>query len=151
MIHFLKYNLIGILNTAITIITVWILHQTLNWNLELSNFLGFVAGGINSYVCNRLWNFKSQNNKREEMIRFLIIFIIAYFINLFVLKFSLYALTELSTFTAFTEWISKWMKPGFVAHIIANVVYVLISFLLYKKWVFKKRDSIQEPPKDLNA
>lgn len=141
MIHFLKYNLIGILNTAITIITVWILHQTLNWNLELSNFLGFVAGGINSYVCNRLWNFKSQNKKREEIIRFLVIFLIAYFINLLVLKFSLYALTEYAFFAKPTEWLTQWVKPGFVAHIIANVVYILISFLLYKNWVFKDQNT----------
>ena len=141
MIHFLKYNLIGILNTAITIITVWILHQTLNWNLELSNFLGFVAGGINSYVCNRFWNFKSQNKKREEIIRFLVIFVIAYFINLLVLKFSLYALTEYALFAKPTQWLTQWMKPGFIAHIIANVVYVLISFLLYKNWVFKDQNT----------
>lgn len=138
MIHFLKYNLIGILNTAITLITVWILHQTLNWNLELSNFLGFVAGGINSYLCNRIWNFKSQNAKRDEVIRFLIVFGLAYFINLIVLESVVYALTQWQALASFTLWISQWMKPGFFAHILANIVYVLISFLLYKNWVFKK-------------
>ncbi|HHX16142.1 MAG TPA: GtrA family protein [Fibrobacter sp.] len=139
MIHFLKYNLIGILNTVITLITVWILHQTLNWNLELSNFLGFVVGGLNSYLCNRIWNFKSQNTKRNEIARFLIVFGLAYFINLIVLKSVLYALTNWQALSNFTLWISQWMKPGFFAHIIANVVYILISFLLYKNWVFKKQ------------
>lgn len=145
MIHFLKYNFIGILNTAITLVTVWILHQLLNWNLELSNFLGFVAGSVNSYIANRRWNFKSQNRKRDEIIRFVIIFSIAYFINLFVLEFSLYALTQYATLSEWTSWLSPWIKPGFLAHIIANIVYVLVSFLLYKNWVFKKRDSSNSP------
>ena len=48
MIHFIKYNIIGVLNTLITLATVWVLHQILDWNLELSNLLGFVAGGVNS-------------------------------------------------------------------------------------------------------
>ena len=70
--HFLKYNLIGILNTLISLLVVWILYQLFSLNLILSNFLGFVAGAINSYLCNRIWNFKSQNKKRSEVIRFII-------------------------------------------------------------------------------
>jgi putative flippase GtrA len=29
------------------------------------------------------------------------------------------------------------MKPSFFANIVANGVYVIASFTLYKKWVFK--------------
>ena len=50
MLHFIKYNIIGIMNTLITLLVVWILHQLLDWNLELSNFLGFVAGGTANTV-----------------------------------------------------------------------------------------------------
>ena len=84
--HFLKYNLIGILNTLISLLVVWVLYQLFSFNLVLSNFLGFVAGAINSYLCNRIWNFKSQNKKRSEIIRFIIVFLIAYLVNLLVLK-----------------------------------------------------------------
>ena len=59
--HFIKYNLIGVMNTLITLASVWVMHQLLDWNLELSNFLGFIFGAINSYLMNRLWNFKSKN------------------------------------------------------------------------------------------
>ena len=41
----------------------------------------------------------------------------------------------------FCSWYLEWVKPGFVAHIIANVVYILISFLLYKNWVFKDQNT----------
>ena len=138
VLHFIKYNIIGILNTLITLIVVWILHQILDWNLELSNFLGFVAGGLNSYLCNRIWNFKSTNKKRTEVIRFAIVFLCSYSINLLVLEGCVYLFSHVSWCMSISNFMSRFMKPGYLANIIANVVYVIVSFMLYKKWVFKK-------------
>ena len=138
MIHFVKYNLIGILNTLITFVSVWVMHQLLDWNLELSNFLGFIFGAINSYLCNRIWNFKSHNRKRREIVRFVIVFILAYLVNLATLEVSVYILENASWCKDFSVFISKFMKPGFFANIIANIVYIVVSFALFKKWVFKK-------------
>lgn len=136
MLNFIKYNIIGVMNTLITLLVVWILHQWLDWNIELSNFLGFIAGGVNSYICNRIWNFKSQNKKRAEVVRFLIVFLVSYGLNLLVLEGSAYILQNATWCASFAAWISQFMKPTFFANIIANVVYVLVSFTLYKKWVF---------------
>ncbi|MCQ2103216.1 MAG: GtrA family protein [Fibrobacter sp.] len=138
MLHFFKYNLIGIMNTLITLAVVWVMHQWLDWNLELSNFLGFVAGGCNSYIMNRIWNFKSSNEKKSEITRFLIVFLCAYGLNLLVLEGCVYALENSSALASFNRLVAQFMKPGYLANIIANVVYVLASFTLYKKWVFKK-------------
>jgi len=137
MLHFVKYNLIGIMNTLITLLVVWVLHQLLDWNLELSNFLGFVAGGCNSYIMNRIWNFKSSNKKTAEITRFLIVFLCAYGLNLLVLEGCVYALENLQVLEPFTRFVSQFMKPSYFANIVANVVYVLASFTLYKKWVFR--------------
>jgi putative flippase GtrA len=139
VLHFIKYNLIGVINTLITLVVVWILHQQLDWNLEISNFLGFVVGGVNSYVVNRLWNFKSTNEKRSEMIRFLVIFIFAYLLNLGVLEIVKATLAPGGTFVSFATIFTPYVKSGYIAHIIANVVYVIASFSLYKCWVFKER------------
>ena len=138
MIHFIKYNIIGVLNTLITLATVWVLHQILDWNLELSNFLGFVAGGVNSNLMNRIWNFKSKNKKRTEVLRFLVVFLCSYALNLLVLEICAYVLVSAPWAAPFSAWISKFMKPTYFANIIANIAYVIASFLLYKKWVFKR-------------
>jgi putative flippase GtrA len=135
----LKYNFIGVLNTGITLAVVWILYELLRWNLELSNFLGFIAGGINSYCWNRLWNFKSKNRKREEILRFILIFLIAYGFNLFTLEFLHRYLLETEFFQPFVTWISAYMLPGYFANIVANAVYVIVSFTLYKKFVFRTK------------
>ena len=137
MIHFFKYNIIGVLYTLITLAVVWVLHQMLDWNVELSNFLGFVAGGCNSYLCNRIWNFKSHNKKRAEIIRFVVVFLVSYGVNLLALELAAYTLANAAWCASFTVWISQFMKPTYFANIVANVVYVLVSFTLYKKWVFK--------------
>lgn len=137
MLHFVKYNIIGVLNTLITLAVVWVLHQLLDWNVELSNFLGFVAGGCNSYLSNRIWNFKSHNKKRAEIVRFIIVFLVSYGVNLLVLELVAYTLANAAWCASFTTWISQFMKPTYFANIVANVVYVLVSFTLYKKWVFK--------------
>ena len=138
MLHFIKYNAIGVINTLITLAVVWVLHQLLDWNLELSNFLGFVAGGINSYLMNRIWNFKSNNRKRTEVVRFVIVFLLSYALNLATLEGCKYLLQNTQWCQPFTIWISQFMKPTYFANIVANVVYVLASFTLYKKWVFRK-------------
>ena len=137
MKHFIKYNAIGVMNTMITLATVWILHEVLDWNLELSNFLGFVAGGLNSYIMNRIWNFKSTNKKRSEIMRFIIVFLCSYGINLLVLEGSAHILVNATWCANFTAFNSQFMKPTTFANFIANAVYVLVSFTLYKKWVFR--------------
>lgn len=141
--HFIKYNIIGVMNTLITLAVVWILHQVLDWNLELSNFLGFVAGGLNSYICNRIWNFKSENQKRTEVVRFIIVFLCSYGVNLLVLEGSVYILENAAWCAGFTEFISRFMKPTYFANLIANAVYVLVSYTLYKKWVFAEKREIR--------
>ena len=131
------------MNTMITLAVVWILHQVLDWNVELSNFLGYVAGGLNSYICNRIWNFKSDNPKSTEIVRFIIVFLGSYGVNLFVLEGAVYILENATWCAGFTEFISGFMKPTYFANLIANVVYVLVSYTLYKKWVFVERREIR--------
>lgn len=127
MFHFIKYNLIGIVNTLITLCVVWFLYELLGWNLELSNFLGFVAGGINSYWMNRCLNFKSRNQKGKEIFRFLLVFICAYLVNLFVLETLKNALPSAGDL----------LSAGFLANVLANIAYIVVCFLLYRYFVFK--------------
>lgn len=128
MLHFVKYNLIGIVNTLITLCVVWVLYELLNWNLELSNFLGFVAGGVNSYWMNRRLNFKSRNRKGREIFRFMLVFVCAYLVNLLVLETLKEALPSAG----------KLLSAGFLANVLANIANVVVSFLLYRYFVFKR-------------
>ncbi len=138
VLHFIKYNAIGIVNTLITLVVSWVLLHLLDWSLEVSNFLGFVAGGINSYLMNRIWNFKSENRKRTEVVRFIVVFLLSYALNFVALEACVYVLDHVDCLQPFCTWVSQFMKPSYVANIVANIVYVLASYTLYKKWVFRK-------------
>ena len=138
MLHFIKYNAIGIINTLITLAVSWVLLHLLDFSLEVSNFLGFVAGGINSYLMNRIWNFKSENRKRTEVVRFIVVFLLSYALNFVALEACVYVLDHVDCLQPFCTWVSQFMKPSYVANIVANIVYVLASYTLYKKWVFRK-------------
>ena len=127
MIHLIKYCLIGFENTLITLVVSWILYELLHWNLELSNLLGFVAGGVNSYLMNRVWNFKSHAKKGKEIFRFVVVFLCAYLVNLFVLEWAKDVITVNLEF----------FRSGYLANILANGAYVVVSFLMYRFWVFR--------------
>ncbi len=138
MKHFIKYNLIGVLNTLMTLLVIWLLLHLLNTSSLVANFWGFVAGGINSYLWNRIWNFKSKNQKQKEIFRFAAVFIFAYILNVVTLLSAEYALANWNAAQIILSQHSAYLKSGFVANVIANIVYVVVSFGLYKKWVFKK-------------
>lgn len=133
----MKYNLIGLLNTAVTVMVVFVLHQGFNIPVIFANFLGYVAGGINSYWLNRTWNFKSQNAHGPEIIRFLVVFGVSYLLNLGVLLGAESAMTHWQWIQPAVIWLTQWFKIGFLAHLVANVVYVVVSYTMYRKWVFK--------------
>lgn len=141
MIHFVKYNLIGLLNTGITLLVVWVLHQWLNMPVVPANFLGYVAGGANSFLWNKHWNFQSKGALKTELLRFLVVFGISYFLNLGVLLAAEWFLLHSMALQPFLANIHSWCKPGYLAHVVANVVYVIVSFGMYKKWVFTHRNS----------
>lgn len=138
MKHFLKYNAIGLINTGLTIVVFVILHQWLSVDKVAANFIGYVIGGANSYLMNKHWNFKSQGRNREELPRFLVIFGICYVVNLGVL------LIANSFFEPYTDMLAP-IKPGTVAHLIANGVYVLMNFTLLKLVVFRVRKKPHTP------
>ena len=71
MLQFVKYCIVGVLNTLVTLGVIYICKSFLGWNLYLSNVLGYVAGVVNSFLCNKSWVFKSDGSYMREAVRFL--------------------------------------------------------------------------------
>lgn len=62
LFRFLRFAIVGIVNTAITLALYWILRWFgvgINW----ANFLSYAAGMVNSFVCNRIWVFRSHGRR----------------------------------------------------------------------------------------
>ena len=75
-IQLLKYGVIGVLNTLITMVTFYLLNTKLDLSYGISNVTGYVLGVINSFLWNRNWVFKSNDNFRRELLLFVCGFLI---------------------------------------------------------------------------
>lgn len=122
MIQFLKFMLVGTLNTALGYAVIFACMYLLGLSAVLSNVTGYLFGLTISYALNRSFTFKSTSKSKTELLRFLIVFLIAYLANLGVLLASIrYA----------------GMHEG-MAQVLAGAVYVATSFLMNKYYVFRR-------------
>ena len=76
--QFIRYCIVGVLNTLVTLGVIYLCKSMLGWNLYVSNALGYIAGVTNSFFCNKQWTFKSKGHYRREAVRFLLGFGICY-------------------------------------------------------------------------
>ncbi|MBI4022814.1 GtrA family protein [Candidatus Berkelbacteria bacterium] len=122
MIHLIKFGLIGILNSAVGYLVIFGAMALADVAPAPANALGYAVGLIVSFGLNRTWNFRSQNAVGHEIGPFLTTFILAYAANLATLQAVLNA----------------GVNP-YLAQLAAGVVYLTVSFVLYKLWVFRPR------------
>ena len=69
-IQLLKYGVIGVMNTLITLVSFYLLNTKLGVPYGPSNIIGYVLGVINSFIWNRNWVFKTGVNVKREALLF---------------------------------------------------------------------------------
>lgn len=73
----IKYGVVGLSNTLITMIVIWVMMKLFGCREGLSNLTGYVAGILNSFIWNKQWTFKgSSTGWTKGAVRFTIAFII---------------------------------------------------------------------------
>ena len=118
-----KYGLVGVLNTLISLGVYSLFAYVFNFNYLLANTISYVVGVINSFLWNKLWTFKSKQNGSMEMVWFVVIFLVSFGIQNGCLIFFKEAL-KLSKF---------W------AYVLSMPIYPLISFLGNKFITFRPK------------
>ena len=117
IIQFLKFGIVGILNTLITVVSFNIL-VFVNINYLCANCISYFLGVINSYLLNSKFVFKESRSK-ENLTKFLIV-------NILVLGFNslLYlGVNELGVNIS-------------ISQIVSIVLGTFLNFGLNKVWVF---------------
>jgi len=76
-----RFILVGVLNTVITITIFLFLTNFVKLDYRLSNSIGYIIGVINSFIWNKKWTFKTKNSLKSEFLKFIVVFIISYFIK----------------------------------------------------------------------
>ncbi|AIK37276.1 gtrA-like family protein [Bacillus pseudomycoides] len=124
MEKFLKFGLVGIFNTLITIISYIILVK-FGMNYLIANIISYLIGVANSYYWNKNWVFQSNGKNLSIFLKFLIV-------NLIVLAFNTFSLFIL---------VDKLLYNEFIAQIFAIGIGMMINFFLNKIWTFNQSEN----------
>ncbi|MDL2278317.1 GtrA family protein [Parabacteroides sp. OttesenSCG-928-G07] len=118
----IKYGIVGVGNTLITAIVIWVMMKLLGCSDVLSNAVGYVAGLLNSFIWNKQWTFKTSGKWLSSAIKFAIAFAICYTLQLGVLIYLNKTLTTIDSY---------------YNQLIAMAFYTVINFIMNKFYTFK--------------
>lgn len=120
--QFVKFGLVGVLNTAIQYAVFVGLFRFANVPMVLASGIGYVAGILNSYFLNRVWTFRVQRARTNaEFARFLLVNLLAMGVNLLTLK-------------ALVSWVGLVPELAQVGAIFSSLV---VNFAGNKLWTFR--------------
>lgn len=120
MKQLIKFLMVGILNTLLGYAIIFFSMYFLSLTAVVSNIIGYMVGLVLSYVLNRKVTFQSTSKSKAEIVRFLLVFLVAYLANLGALLMLIRV---------------GGVHEG-VAQVLAGVIYVFVSFFLNKYYVF---------------
>ena len=125
-IQLVKYGIIGVSNTLITLIVFYIINTWMGMGYAIANTIGYILGLINSFVWNRTWVFRSGGNLWREAGLFLLGFLICYGLQMgasqWLLSTSLHEI-ELSWFPMKNTGENIIMCLSMVVYTLANYAY----------------------------
>lgn len=123
-IEFVKFTIVGIVNTLIHLILLYFLVEYLSVYYVLASFIAFIFAVTNSFIMNTIWTFK-ENIKFKIGFRYIKFFIVS----------TLAAIVNLSLLYAITEFFGIWY---ILSQIIATSFSLVVNFLGNKIWTFNK-------------
>ncbi len=118
----LKFSVVGLINTGITLVTIFILAKLLNVNYIVANIIGYLFGLLNSFFMNRSWTFKSSGKIGNQSMRFILVFAVCY-------------LLQLSLLILLKEQMNINED---IAQLVSMVFYTGVNFVLSKFFTFKR-------------
>lgn len=132
--QFIKYAVVGCMNTALTLIVIFVCKSLLGVNPYVSNALGYIAGLINSFLWNRRWVFHSTDGRiHRQAIHFLIGFCICYAV-----QFAVVWMLNQSSFGQLEVNVAGFTLSGYgIATLIGNICYTLANFVYNRTITFR--------------
>jgi putative flippase GtrA len=122
--QFLKYGIVGVCNTLITAVVIWILMKCTPATDVEANAVGYIAGLINSFVLNKKWTFHSKGRWTSGAVKFLVVFAVCYMIQLGFLVFILEPYLDIDPF---------------YKQLLAMGLYTVINFIMNKFYTFNHK------------
>ncbi len=133
IVQFVKYCLVGVLNTLLTMGVIYLCSSFFGLNPYLSNALGYICGVINSFLCNKTWVFRSKGGYTREAVKFLVGFGLCYALQFWVV----WMLTESDFGSIHFRFYGIVISGYGIATVLGNVVYTLANFVYNRLVTFK--------------
>ena len=135
----LKFGIVGLGNTLLTLIIIWVMTESLGCSAILSNITGYAIGIISSYIFNKQWTFQSAVGWQKSAIRFFLVCAICYIVQFLVLiSIERYCPENPPLYTFFKPVLAVFkIRPSYYIHMFAMVFYTLLNFILNKFYTFK--------------
>lgn len=138
---FIKFLCVGVLNTAVGLLIIFLLLNVAGLNYWLSTFIGNSTGAVVSYFLNKTFTFKSDVSNKEAMWKFAAVILACYAVS-YSVSYLLFKLVNI-------EWISDaWIRDNLSALAGAGI-YTLMNYFAQKYLVFKskqKTNAIKQDP-----
>lgn len=118
----IMYLIFGVLTTMLSIVLYYIFTRFLEFDIYTSSIVSWILSVLFAYITNKLYVFKSKNNKLlKELISFYTFRLISLFFDLLFM----YAMVNLLTIN---DMISK---------IISNIIVIILNYFFSKLFIFK--------------
>ena len=143
-IQLIKYGVIGVMNTTITLVSFWLLNTMVGWPFVPSNVIASVLGLINSFCWNRSWVFSKGDNWRRDAALFGSGWLTCYTLQMLVSWFLLEGLDW--KHMEMIPWLPMKKTGQNIVMIVGMVVFTLSNYAYNRFITFReKKDS------DVNA
>lgn len=124
--QFLKFGLIGVMNTIVHYLTFIIFFKFVGIHMILASTIGYTLGVANSFFLNRKWTFQVKGEKwKIEAFKF-------FLVNAFSLAINLVLLDSLVKYV--------YLSPE-LSQILAIIGSLTVNFWGNKMWTFKPNKS----------
>jgi len=133
-----KFGIVGLGNTLLTLLIIWIMKELLGCSDILSNITGYAIGIVSSFIFNKQWTFKSTISWKKSALRFFLVCAICWVIQWAVVVI-------LNNFCPDNPPLYTFFKPvlevfkisaSYYIHIFAMVFYTLFNFIINKFYTF---------------
>jgi putative flippase GtrA len=143
----LKYSVVGLLNTALTFVVMWLVlkfcfgvsgeEKANGWQQSASNALGFGAGFITSYALNRKWTFRSTGRWINGFVKFVAGAMICYIPQLILVNL-LNVKSWIQPFSFSILEMDFTVSSSHICNLAGMVFYTVLNFFYNKYYTFKK-------------
>lgn len=137
--QFLKFAVVGVLNTVVDFLVFQLLNLTLGWTY-LAQVIGYSAGVLNSYFWNSRWTFRKEHRRSaREASAFLAVNLVSLGVSLGVLWLcrSPFGMTDAWAAGWVPAWLGGFVKGDTVAKLIATPCAIFVNFIGNKLFVFR--------------